>query len=146
MATIADLANAVAAEVETIGLGMPFTVERGYFFEAELEELKKVHIAVAQAGLATMIQDRKSVSRIWQIQLGVRKKLETMETKQRSQELDLLVGLVSQLVEGFELRRLADLSNAIWIKTEYPVPYNAEHLKNWRQFTAVVSLSFRMLS
>jgi hypothetical protein len=55
------------------------------------------------------------------------------------------MALMDQIGGFFHLRRLSGCQGAVWVKTEHPHPYAQEHLRDLRQFTGVLTLTFRMI-
>jgi DNA-binding transcriptional MerR regulator len=56
------------------------------------------------------------------------------------------VGLtLREIAEHFRGKRLGSFPDAIWVKTEHKPIYAAEHLDQLRQFTSVMTLTFRVM-
>ena len=60
-------------------------------------------------------------------------------------ELDGLMGLVEEIADFLRGRRLAGAQDASWVRTANAPVYSAEHLGELRQFTSVLTLTFRVL-
>ena len=56
--------------------------------------------------------------------------------------IDPLMTLVEEIADHFRFKRLA---NAVWIKTENEPVYAQEHLDQYRVFTSLLTLTFRVL-
>ena len=72
---------------------------------------------------------------------AVQKKFET----EANVELDPLMNLAEEISDHFRGRRLASYPNAAWLKTEQSVLYAPEHIDELRQFTSVLTLTYRVL-
>ena len=59
-------------------------------------------------------------------------------------ELDPLMALVEELQALFRLRRLSGFPPAICIRTANEPLYSIDHLDEYRQFTSVIRLTFRV--
>jgi hypothetical protein len=78
----------------------------------------------------------------YEIDVAIRKKLQTKE----QEELDDLMELSGEVIGHLQLSRLAAYPAAIWIGTEVRAPYSPEHLHEFRQFTSLATLTYRVLS
>jgi hypothetical protein len=52
--------------------------------------------------------------------------------------------LVQEIADFFRQRRLAGCPTAVWVKTENAPVYAQEHMNEMRQFTSVLTFSFRI--
>ena len=57
-------------------------------------------------------------------------------------EIDVLVGLVLEIHQFFLAARLASYDMAVWDKTEVRAAYIPKHLRQHRQFTGIVRVTF----
>lgn len=76
-----------------------------------------------------------------QIDVAVQKKL----VSGTNAELDPLMDLVQEIGDFFRSRRLTAMPTAAWIKTENAPVYAQEHLHELRQFTSVLTFTFRVM-
>jgi hypothetical protein len=53
--------------------------------------------------------------------------------------------LVQEIADRLRFDRLAGYPLAVWIKTEHTAIYAPEHLDQLRQFTSVLTLTFRAM-
>ena len=60
-------------------------------------------------------------------------------------EIDELMTLVDELADHLRFKRLTDYPNAAWLKTEQTVLYAPEHMAELRQFTSIVTFTYRVL-
>ena len=131
MADIIKLAEAVAAEIST-----PGEAEVMYAPELDLKGIKELRIIVAPAGL-----DMKPISRgccedALKIQIGVLKKC-------TEDDVPDLVNTVVTIGRSFLDKRL---EGATCVKVAYNPLYFPDHLRERRQFTGVIELTFLTVS
>lgn len=144
MATIIDIADALVAEISARTHSQPVLVEREYLPQLELAQAQTLLVTVVPKGITRRTSGRNVRQQDYELDVAIRKKL---QTKQQS-EIDDLMSLVDEVLEPFELepRRLASYPAAIWIGTEVRAPYLPEHLHEFRQFTSVATLTYRVLA
>jgi len=140
MATIIDVADAVVAQLNGGSFSQPFTARRLYRPQFELREMKTLHVTVVPKALTINSLSRGSDSHEYQIDVAVQKKFETETTE----ELDPLVGLVEEIADRFRTPRLASLPAALCVKVENKPIYAQEHFDEMRQFTSILTLTFRV--
>ncbi|HEY1068491.1 MAG TPA: hypothetical protein VGE52_20375 [Pirellulales bacterium] len=140
MAVIVDLANAVVAELNGGTFSQVFGAERGYTPVFELKDMKTLHVTVVPKGLAIEAFSRSQSQHDYQVDVAVQKKL----ANAGNAEVDPLMTLVEEIADFFRARRLTTYPNAIWTKTENAPVYAAEHFEDLRQFTSVLTFTFRV--
>ncbi|MEW4530213.1 hypothetical protein [Maioricimonas sp. JC845] len=141
MAVINDIAEAVVAEINAGTFSQPVTAVRSYAPQYELEELADCRVTVVPKGLATLPGGRSHNQHDYAIDVAVQQKLTTADNT----EIDGLLTLVEQIADAFRFRRLSSYPDAIWLKTEHEPVYAPEHLHELRQFTSVLTLTFRVM-
>jgi len=141
MAVITDVADAVVAELNASALSLPFTAVRHYVPSFELKDMKDLHVSVVPKGVVITKSDRSRNTNDVQIDVAVQKKFETGDAA----EIDPLANLVEEIADHFRLRRLDSYPAAHWIKTEHAPIYSQEHWDELRQFTSVLTLTFRVV-
>ena len=73
-------------------------------------------------------------------EVGVQKKLQSLGNS----EIDELVALAEEIADQFRQQRLSAFPSAICLKAEVEPVFAQEHLDQLRQFTSVVTLSYRL--
>ena len=141
MSIITDVAQAVTDELNGATFSQPFTAERQYLPVFELPDMKVLHVTVAPRGIAISALDRGRCQHDVQIDIAVQKKI----TTDTPAEIDPLMALVQEIADFFKLRQLVSLPAAVWIKTENAPIYALEHLQELRQFTSVLTLTFKVM-
>ena len=141
MAVITDIADAVVAELNGGTFSQPFEAKRYYRPVFDLAEMSDLHVSVVPRGMTIERADRSRNQHDVQIDVAVQQKLRTADNA----ELDALMALVEEIADFFRLRRLAEYPDAVWVKTENVPVYAQEHLEEFRQFTSVLTLTFRVV-
>lgn len=127
MADIIKLAEAVASEVEGDLMFAP---------ELDLKGIREMRVIVVPAGLGVKPISRGASEDTMKIQVGVLKKC-------TEDEVVDLVNTVITIGRSFLDRKLA---GATCTHIEYNPLYDPNHLRERRQFTGVVELTFKAVS
>ena len=127
MADIIKLADAVASEVEGDLMFAP---------ELDLKGIREMRVIVVPAGLGVKPISRGASEDSMKIQVGVLKKC-------TEDEVVDLVNTVITIGRSFLDRKLA---GATCTHIEYNPLYDPTHLRERRQFTGVVELTFKAVS
>jgi hypothetical protein len=134
------LADAVVTVLNAGPLSQAFIAERLYVPQFELPDLKVLHVTVVPKDEDTKPLTRSTTQRIYRVDVGVQKKFE----KGDAAELDPLVALVSEIAALFRGKRLAAVPEAICTVTKPEPIYSPEHMEQFRQFTSVLTLTFKV--
>lgn len=146
MSTVIDIADAVVAALNEAGghaFSQPFTAQRCYVPTFDLKEMKDLHVTVVPRSLEMVTAGRSLLQNDVQIDLAVQKKLPT-DTTGDSAAIDALMGLVQEIAEF--IRSTGRFGEAVWMKTENKPIYSPEHLEQLRQFTSVLTVTYRAMS
>ena len=141
MPVITDIADAVVATLKEANFGEQIEAKRHYVPNFDLPEMKQLHVSVVPKGVTTAALGRSNNQHDYAVDIGVQKKL----TKADNSELDGLLGLAEQVADHFRLKRLDSYPNAIWVKTEHKPIYFVDHIEQLRQFTSIVTVTFRVI-
>ncbi len=141
MPLITAVADAVVTELNDQSFSLPFTAQRHYQPRYELADLKTLHVTVIPKGLTTGNRGRGGTQREVEIDIAVQQKL----SNETNTDLDPLLALAEEIAESFQPKRLTAYPNAIWSKTDFRAIYATEHLQQYRQFTSVMTLTFRVM-
>ena len=141
MAVIIDIAEAVKDELNGGSFSQEFTAERHYQPIFELPEMKTLHVTVVPKGVTIHPATRGLIQHDYQIDVAIQKKFSEGDNV----DLDPLMGLVEEIGDFFRRRRLGGLPNAACVKIENVPIYAAEHMEQFRQFTSILTLTFRVL-
>jgi len=135
------IADGVVAVLNAASLSQPFQAERLYLPQFELPDLKVLHVTVVPKDEDTKPLSRRQAQRIYRVDVGVQKKFE----KGDAAELDPLVALVEEIAALFRGKRLQAVPEAVCTVTKPDPIYSPEHMEQFRQFTSVVTLTFKAL-
>lgn len=141
MSQIIQIADAVVEELNGSEFSLGFTAVRHYLPAYELQEMQSLHVTVVPKGVVVATLDRTRCQNDVQIDIAVQKKLVAMSLE----EIDPLMKLVQEIADFFKQRRLTAYPEAMWLKTENKPIYAPEHLQNLRQFTSLLTLTFRTI-
>ena len=141
MAVITDIADAIVAELNAATLSQPVTAERHYLPRFDLPEMQTLHVTVVPKGVVLASGDRSRGQGDYSSDVAVQRKFATGDNA----ELDALTNLTEEIANHFRGRRLASYPDAAWLKTEQTVLYAQEHLAELRQFTSVLTFTYRVL-
>lgn len=141
MAVITDIAEAVKDALNGETFSQAFTAERHYQPLFELKDMKTLHVTVVPKGVTVVSGARGKNQHDYEIDVAVQKKLDAGDNT----ETDPLMTLVDEIADFFRFKRLEGYPLAAWIKTENAPVYAREHLEQMRQFTSVLTLTFRVL-
>ncbi len=141
MAVITDIADAVVTDLNGGSFSQPFTAERHYQPLFELADMKDLHVTVVPKAIAILPAGRALSNYDHSIDIAVQKKFD----KGDPAELDPLMTLVEEIADHFRFRRLEGFPNAAWVKTENKPIYAQEHMEQLRQFTSILTLTYRVL-
>lgn len=142
MPLMTAVADAVVAELNSKSFSLPFTAQRHYQPHYELADLKTLHVTVIPNGITTAILGRGGTQRDVAIDIAVQQKL----TKETNTDLDPLLALAEAIAESFQAKRLTNYPTAIWKQSDFRAIYSAEHLHQNRQFTSVMTITFRIMT
>jgi hypothetical protein len=138
MPLLIDIADAVAAELNAAELSLEFTAEVNLKPEFELKDLKELKVTVVPKSLKFSGATRQESAKEVQIDVGVQKKTAD------SEQLAALLQLVEEIAGIFDRKRLAGYQKAVCIGIENEPVYDPEHLRQYRQFTSVITFKFRV--
>jgi len=140
VATITDIADAVVQELNAGSWSLPLSAERHYRPLFDLADMAALHVTVVPKGIVVERLDRTRNQEDVQVDVAVQKKFSTGDNA----ELDALVVLVQEIADFFRLRRLTAYPAAVWVRSENVPVYAPEHMDELRQFTSVLTLTFRV--
>jgi hypothetical protein len=138
MASLIDMADAVAAELNNSELSQNFTAKVNLKPEFELKDLKNLKVTVVPKSLKFSGTIRHESGKEVQIDIGVQKKTADPD------QLAALLQLVEEIAGVFDRKRLVEYQKAVCVGIENDPVYDPEHLRQYRQFTSVITLKFRV--
>ena len=138
--TLTTLTDAVVDVLNTLEFSQAFTAERDYLPRFDLAEMKELRVTVVPKRVVSQAADRSRTQFDYDIDVGIQKKLQSLDNS----EIDELVALAEEIADQFRQQRLSAFPSAICLKAEVEPVFAQEHLDQLRQFTSVVTLSFRL--
>lgn len=146
MSLTTDIADAVVVQLNGAPQGtfsQVLSAQRVYLPETNLEELSdsSTSIVVVPRSVEASIAGRNLVQSDVSIDIGIQKKLSTEDNA----ELDALSQLVDQIGSFIRFRRLTAFPVASWVRLVNDPIYVVEHLRQYRQFTNVLTVTYRVV-
>lgn len=148
--TLIKVADAVAERINEADLSLPVTAVRSYAdFDELLEDLGELHCDVIPAVNGSVPLVARGTTRYrCPVSVGLRKRFTQQETDGSTgrillPEMDRLTNLLVEISELFHGQRL-DWTNlkAAWQATDFTANFSRQHLRENRQFTGIVRLTF----
>ena len=148
LAILVSTADAVRSALADHRFGQEFEPVRSYAdWELPLEDSDELHADVVPVGSPDMeLESRGSIAYAPQVDIVIRKRMakEQQETDGTLilPEIDDLVLLVQEIAEYFMADRLTEFEDAAWAGTQMLAAFKPSHLRQYRQFTGIVRLTF----
>ena len=139
MAVILNIADAVVAQLNAGSLSQPITAERHYQPKFELPDMTALHVTVVPRGITTKSLDRSRDAFDYQIDVAIQRKAEVTNAV-----LDVLMNLVEEIADHFRTQPLMSFPQARCVEVKNAPVFSQEHLEEFRQFTSVLTLTFRL--
>ena len=134
---IADIAQAVTDALNAESFSMVFTAERKAAPMVKLSEMDSLHVTVVPREVESAALDRTRDSHEVKIDVAIQKRVASLE----NDAIDPLMALVREIADFLNRRNLSD---GLWKKTENKPVYSPEHLREMRQFTSVLTLTYQV--
>jgi len=140
VSTIIDVADAVTASLNAGSFNLAFEATRQYQPVFELQDLQTLQVSVVPKSIAITTASRDRGFFDCRVDIGIQKKVDPDEPA----ELDSLMVLVEQIVDHLRMERLAAMPAAAWVEITNEPVFAPEHLEQWRQFTSVLTIAYRV--
>jgi hypothetical protein len=141
VSTIVSLADAVASQINDAPPGtfsLPFTAQRLHQPSFTLQELQDLRVSVVPRSVTVAAGSRDSSIFECIIDIGIQRRIGS------DSDVDLLLDLAEQIIDHLRLRRLAALPDAAWAGLAHEPVVAAEHLDQHRQFTSVITVTYKV--
>ncbi|HQL54905.1 MAG TPA: hypothetical protein PLQ87_09375 [Phycisphaerae bacterium] len=138
--TIIALADAIVASLNGATFSMAFQAERGYRPAVELPALQAVKVTVIPKSLAISAATRADGFYDCAIDIGVQRKVDVDDPA----ALDELMKLVEEIGDHLRYHKLDGFALAAWLALENEPVFAPEHLEQHRQFTSVLTVTYRV--
>ncbi|GAB4110380.1 MAG: hypothetical protein Kow00105_19150 [Phycisphaeraceae bacterium] len=147
MSLAINIADAIVAELNAAPLGtfdLTFTALRRVLPVFDLAEMADLHVSVVPRAVEIAGATRSASQYDVQIDIGVQQKLAS-DGGNLDQQVPALCGLVDQIADYLRRRVLQASPQAVWVRTANDPIYAPEHLSQLRQFTSVLTLTYRVM-
>ena len=136
-ADIINVADAIMTELNVTSFSHQFTAARGYLPTFDLKGMDELKVTVVPKEDDGKLDTRSQSTHDYAIDIGVQKKPPAIENT----DLDPLMLLVQEIADHFLFGQQA--AGATLIAPTVRILYLQEHLQKLRQFTSVITLTFR---
>jgi len=137
MVSTADVAQGVVERLTSTVFSRPAIVQRAYLPCFDLGELLTLHVTVVAAGRTLTALSRSLLQLDHRIDVAVQQKL----GGDGLAECDPLLALVGEIAD--HLSRDLPAPEASWVATTHAPLIAPEHLAELRQFTSVLTVTYR---
>lgn len=138
MAVILDIADSIVAQLNGGSFSQQLAAERHYQPKFDLSEMTELKVSVVPRSLASKTLDRNRDSFDYLIDVAVQKKTDMSQAI-----LDALMTLVEEIADHFRTQPLASYPNARCTEVKNEPVYSLEHMDEFRQFTSIITLTYR---
>lgn len=142
MTASAQIAEALVADLNATAFSRSFTARRAYLPLVELAEMAELHVTVVVAGRTTGPISRSLLQVDHRLEVAVQQRL----SGEGLADGDPLLALVEEIADHLAGHRLAGAPDAAWVKTEHGPLVDPGHLNELRQFTSLLTLTYRTWS
>jgi len=136
-ADILELADLLVAELNAYSFSQAFQAVRGYLPTFELTELNALKVTVVPKQDEGKLDTRSSSAHEFAIDIGIQEKPPTIDNA----DLDPLMYLTQEISDYFLFGKRP--GGTTLIAPQVRILYLQEHLHKFRQFTAVLTLTFK---
>jgi hypothetical protein len=138
--TLIALADAIVARLQGGTFSVPCEIARGYRPVVELPDPTTAKVTVVPKSLSISAATRAGGFYDCAIDIGVQCQVNADEYA----ELDALMKLVEELGDHLRGRQLDGCTAAVWLALENEPVFAPEHLEQHRQFTSVLTVTYRV--
>ena len=140
MSLVIDIADALTALLNGHDFSEEFEAAREYRLLVDLADMKDLRVTVVPKTLAMVAADRSRVQQDVEIDIVVQQKLDEGD----ADELDGLMSVVEEIAGFLKFKRLESVG-ASWVKTANEPIFAPDHLEQLRQFTSVMTVTYRVV-
>ncbi len=137
MSRVTDIADAVVAELNAAAFTKPFTSVRGYQPTYDLKDMKDLHVTVVPKARSVSLASRAADLVEYSVDVGVQQKIAN------DGDVDGLMVFVEEIAAFLNRRRLTYADDVAWAQTVNEPIFSPEHLGQLRQFTSVLTVTYR---
>ena len=141
MNRIEEIADAIVAELNAGSFGQTLGAERAYQPTFDLQEMKDLRVTVVPKSITTAVASRADDQVDFAIDIGIQKKLGS----DADTEADVLMALVTEIAAFLNRRPLTAAPDVTWVSAANEPIFSPEHFEQLRQFTSVLTVTYRAL-
>ena len=141
MAKIVQLLDAVVDCLNSGSFTPPFRAVKAYRPAYELTGMDSLHVTVMPRAAACSLIDRTTLAYTFKVDIAVQQKLPSDSPDNLVEQLLDLLEQISEYLAGGVL----SAGDATWQAVENEPIYIPEHAENLRQFTGVLTVTYRMI-
>lgn len=147
MSTIVAIADAVVDRLNAASFSMPVTAVRHHQPTFDLADLETLRVSVVPRSLTVTGASRRQSQYDALIDIGVQKRLAPApgSAGDEDAEIDALLDLVEEMADHLRFERLPTVPEAVWVGVAQEPVVAAEHLEQHRQFTSILTVTYRVL-
>lgn len=134
------VANNVVTALNSHAFAQTFTAERFIIPTLSLEGMSGLKVLVVPSAKQELPEDRQYDAMLNIVQVGVMKRLSTIDNS----SIDPMLDLVEEINDF--LKRLNMAGGGQWVGTDNSPLWDEEHLKSLSQFTSILKISYRGLA
>lgn len=142
MSTITLIADAIAAALNEGTFSQEFTAQRLYQPSFELADLELLRVSVVPKSVTVTNASRTHAFLDCAVDIGVQKKL-SAAVENADAEIEELLVLAEEIADHLRQKRLEAMPEAIWVSLEHEPIFAPDHLDQHRQFTSVLTVTYR---
>lgn len=143
MSTITQVADAIAAALNAGTFSQEFTAQRLYQPSFELADLDTLRVSVVPKSVTVTNASRAHAFLDCAVDIGVQKKL-SADADNADSEIEALLVLAEEIADHLRQKRLDAMPEAAWVSLEHEPIFAPEHLDQHRQFTSVLTVTYRV--
>jgi hypothetical protein len=144
------VAKAVTAELAAASLSQEFEPERSYAdWDLPLEDSDRLHVdvVIVTTEQKSKLDTRSGLNYLVPIDIAIRKRFSQGQQDDDTgrvniDDIDALMLLTDEIHRLFIPRRLTTFAEAVWQETKILVAPERKHLRELRQFTGIVRVTF----
>lgn len=143
MSTITQVADAIASALNDGAFSQEFTAQRLYQPSFELADLDTLRVSVVPKSVTVTNASRTHAFLDCAVDIGVQKKL-SAAVENADAEIEELLVLAEEIADHLRQKRLEAMPEALWVSLEHEPIFAPEHLDQHRQFTSVLTVTYRV--
>ena len=140
MPVVVDVADAVVTALNAGSFSQPFTAERAYLPCYELDDIKQLRVTVVPKAIEIQVKDRGTTQDDVAVDIAVQQKLSAADNS----EIDGLLTLVQEIADHLRFGQFAAIG-AVWVGTRNEPVFAQEHIDQFRVFTSLLTLTYRVI-